>query len=228
VATLAAAAWFAEAFTDGHIFTRPNYSYSGAPDDASGALMLAAILGFALGCTLLWRAGAALIAFASAVLAFTVAGAANDYFQTTSSAWSSESTWLVSAVAVAVVGETLSHGHERRWSREVLRFTTIIPPAFVALGFSSLSDGGALEGLAGFLALLAFGLAYLRSSAGYAIAGGIALFVVVNEVGFRHFAQSVGFPVVLIASGLTLFAVAGGLFGLLPRFRRSSERPVAE
>jgi hypothetical protein len=226
VATLATGAWFAEAFTDGHILTRPNYSYSGAPDDASGALMLAAILGFALGCTLLSRAGAALIAFASAVLAFTFAGAADSYFQTTSSAWASESTWLVSAMAVALIGETLTRGHERRWSREVLRFATITPPAFLALGFSSLPDGGALEVLAGFLALLAFGLAYLRSSAGYAIAGGIALFVVVNEVGFRHFAQSVGFPVVLIASGLTLFAVAGGLFGLLPRLRRSSERPV--
>jgi hypothetical protein len=229
VATLATGTWFAEAFTDGHILTRPpQYSYPGAADDAGGAVMLAAILGFVIGCVLLWRAGAALIAFATAVLALTVAGAANDYFQTTSNAWASESTWLLSAVVVALVGETLTPGHERRWSREVLRFATIIPPAFVALGFSSLSDGGALEVLAGFLALLAFGLAYVRSSAGYAIAGGIALFVVVNEVGFRHFAQSVGFPVVLIASGLTLFAVAGGLFGLLPRLRRSGERPVAQ
>jgi hypothetical protein len=134
----------------------------------------------------------------------------------------------VSAIAVALIGETLTRGHERHWSREVLRFATIIPPAFAALALSGLQDGGALEFLAGFLALLAFGLAYMRSSAGYAIAGGITLFVVVNEVGFRHFAQSVGFPVVLIASGLTLFAVAGGLFGLLPRLRRSSERPVAE
>ena len=226
VATLAAGAWFAEAFTDGHILTRPN-SYSGAPDDTSGALMLAAILGFALGCLLLWRAGAALIAFASAVLAFTFAGAADSYFQTTTSAWASESTWLVSAVVVALIGETLTRGHERRWAGEVLRFATITPPAFAALAFSSLPDGGALEYLAGFLALIAFGLAYLRSSAGYAIAGGTALFVVVNEVGFRHFAQSVGFPVVLIASGLTLFAVAGGLFGLLPRLHRGSERPAS-
>jgi hypothetical protein len=226
VATLATGAWFAEAFTDGHILTRPQYSYPGAPDDASGALMVAAIVGFALGCGLLWRAGAALIAFATAVLAFTFAGAADSYFQTTSSAWASELTWLVSAAAVALIGEALTRGHERRWSREVLRFATIIPPAFAALALSGLPDGGALEFLAGFLALLAFGLAYARSSAGYAIAGGIALFVVVNEVGFRHFAQSVGFPVVLIASGLTLFAVAGGLFGLLPRLRKSGQRPV--
>ena len=227
VATLAAWAWFAEAFTDGHILTRPaQYSYPGAADDAGGAVMLAAIIGVVIGCALLWRAGAALIAFATAVLAFTFAGAADDYFQTTSNAWASESTWLLAAVTVALIGATLTPGTERRWSREVLRFATIIPPAFVALGFSNLSDGGALEVLAGFLALLAFGLAYVRSSAGYAIAGGIALFVVVNEVGFRHFAQSVGFPVVLIASGLTLFAVAGGLFGLLPRLRRSGRRPV--
>jgi hypothetical protein len=226
VATLAAWAWFAEAFTDGHILTRPpQYAYPGTADDAGGAVMLAAIIGVVIGCALLWRAGAALIAFATAVLAFTFAGAADDYFQTTSNVWASESTWLVSAVAVALIGATLTPGSERRWSREVLRFATIVPPAFTALGWS-LSDGGSLEFLAGFLALLAFGLAYLRSSAGYAIAGGITLFVVVNEVGFRHFAQSVGFPVVLIASGLTLFAVAGGLFGLLPRLRRSSERPA--
>jgi hypothetical protein len=227
VATLAAAAWLAEAFTDGHILTRPSqYPYPGAADDAGGAIMLAAIFGFVIGCTLLWRAGAALVAFATAVLAFTFAGAANDYFQTMSNAWPSESTWLVAAAAVALIGESFTRGHERRWAREVLRFATIIPPAFVALGFSNVTDGGGLEFLAGFIALLAFGLAYVRSSAGYAIAGGITLFVVVNEVGFRHFAQSVGFPVVLIASGLTLFAVAGGLFGLLPRLRGSSRRPV--
>jgi hypothetical protein len=44
--------------------------------------------------------------------------------------------------------------------------------------------------------------------------------VVVNEVGFRHFAQSVGFPVVLIASGVTLLALAAGLFRLRPVLAR--------
>jgi hypothetical protein len=41
------------------------------------------------------------------------------------------------------------------------------------------------------------------------------------EVGFRHFAESRGFRVVLIVSGITLFAVAGGLVRLLPLLRRS-------
>ena len=221
VATIAATAWFAEAFTDGHILTRPpQYVYLGAADDASGAVMLAAVIGFVIGSLLLWRTGAGLVAFATAGVAYTAAGAYDSYFQTTSNAWGSESSWLAAALAMGLLSETLTRGHGRLWAREVLRFATIVPPAFVALGFSNMSDGGSLEYFAGFLALVAFGLAYIRSSAGYAIAGGIALFVVVNEVGFRHFAQSVGFPVVLIASGITLFAVAGGLFGLLPRLRK--------
>jgi hypothetical protein len=119
-----------------------------------------------------------------------------------------------------VVSEVLTLGSERRWAREVLRFALVIVPTFTALGYSSALDAGSLEYFAGFVALAAFGMALLRGSAGYAIAGGIGLFVVVNEVGFRHFAQSVGFPVVLIVSGITLFGVAGGLFGLLPRLRR--------
>lgn len=222
VATLAAGVWFAEAFTDGHILTRPyQYAYPGQGDDPSGAIMLAAGIAFAIGIGLLWRAGAALVAFAIALLAYIAAGAFDSYFQQSSNAWGGEFSWLVPAAALGLLSETLTRGHERRWAREVLRFATVIPPAFAALGFSNLSDGGSLEFFAGFLALAAFGLALMRGSAGYAIAGGIALFVVVNEVGFRHFAQSVGFPVVLIVSGITLFAVAGVLLGLLPRLRRS-------
>jgi hypothetical protein len=127
-------------------------------------------------------------------------------------------TWLVPAAALLLVSEVLVRGYRSRWSREVLRFGAVLPPAIAAIAFSS--TDGSLELFAGILGVLAFGAALLRGSAGYAIAGGIALFVVVNEVGFRHFAQSVGFPVVLIVSGITLLALAAGLFRLRPILTR--------
>lgn len=220
IAALATATWFAEAFVDNHILTRPpSYPYPGAPDDTSGAIMLGAAVGFVVAAGLLWRAGAGLVAFSTAALAYVAAGAFDAHQQPLPNGWGAELAWLVAAAALVVLSEVFTPGHERRWAREVLRFACVVPPAFAALIFSYSSDAGDLESFAGFLALAAFGLAWLRGSAGYAIAGGVALFVVVNEVGFRHFAQSVGFPVVLIASGITLFAVAGGLFGLLPRLR---------
>ncbi len=67
-----------------------------------------------------------------------------------------------------------------------------VPATFAALAFSNMSDGSSLEGFAGLMAVGAFGLALWRSSAGYAI-----------------------------ASGITLFLVAGGLVGFLQRLRRS-------
>jgi hypothetical protein len=225
IAAVAAATWFAELFVDNHILTRPaSYPYPGAPDDTSGAIMLAAAIGVVIGVGLLWRSGAGLVALATSALAFISAGAFDAFLQPSPVGWSAELPWLVAAATMAILSEAVAVGHERRWAREVLRFAVVVPPAFAALAFSYSSDAGDLEWFAGFLALAAFGLAWLRGSAGYAIAGGVALFVVVNEVGFRHFAQSVGFPVVLIASGITLFAVAGGLFRLLPQLRRSANQ----
>jgi len=66
----------------------------------------------------------------------------------------------------------------------------------------------------------AFTAAVARSSAGYAIAAGLGLFITVMEVGFRHFANTLGFPVLLIAAGLLLLAIAAALVVLLPRLRR--------
>jgi hypothetical protein len=160
-----------------------------------------------------------LLAVVTAALAYTTAGQFDNYARTLPSAGVLV-TWLVPAVILAVLSETITRGHERRWAREVLRFAIMVPPAIAALALSFNSDGGDLEYIAALFALAAFGLALARSSAGYAIAGGVSLFIVVNEVGFRHFAQSLGFPVVLIVSGITLFAVAGGLVRLLPRLRR--------
>jgi hypothetical protein len=218
VAAVAAAVWFSQAFVDANILTQAS-RYDQYEPDTSGSIMLGAAIGFVIAAVLLWRAGAGLLAVVTAALASTTAGQFDNYARTLPSAGVLV-TWLVPAVILAVLSETITTGHERRWAREVLRFAIVVPPTIAALALSFNSDGGDLEYIAALFALAAFGLALARSSAGYAIAGGVALFVVVNEVGFRHFAQSLGFPVVLIVSGITLFAVAGGLVRLLPRLRR--------
>jgi hypothetical protein len=218
VAAVAAAVWFSQAFVDANILTQAS-RYDQYEPDTSGSIMLGAAIGFVIAAVLLWRAGAALLAVVTAALASTTAGQFDNYARTLPSAGVLV-TWLVPAVILAVLSETITTGHERRWAREVLRFAIVVPPTIAALALSFNSDGGDLEYIAALFALAAFGLALARSSAGYAIAGGVALFIVVNEVGFRHFAQSLGFPVVLIVSGITLFAVAGGLVRLLPRLRR--------
>ncbi len=219
VAAVAAAVWFAQAFVDANVLTQASrYGYTDEPD-TSGSIMLGALIGAVIAAALLWRSGAALLAVVTAALAYTTAGYFDTYTRTLPSA-GVLLTWLVPAAVLAVLSETIAGGRERRWAREVLRFAVVVPPTTVALALSFNADGGNLEYFAAVFALAAFGLALARSSAGYAIAGGVALFIVVNEVGFRHFAQSLGFPVVLIVSGITLFAVAGGLVRLLPRLRR--------
>jgi len=218
VAAIAAATWFAQAFVDAHILTQAP-QYAGESPDNSGAIMLGAGIGFVVAAVLLWLGGAGFIAFAAAVLAVTTVGAF-DAYQRTLPPNNLEFGWVFGGVVLAALAESVTRGHDRRWAREVLRFAAILPPAIAALVLSFNSGGEDLEMFAAVLALVAFGLALVRGSAGFAIAGGVALFIVVNEVGFRHFAQSLGFPVVLIVSGITLFAVAGGLVRLLPRLRR--------
>jgi len=218
VAATATATWFAQAFVDAHVLTQAS-AYPGASSDNSGAIMLGAGIGFVVAVVLLWRAGAGFIAFAAAVLALATVGAF-DAYQRTLPPNNLEFGWVFGGVVLAVLAESITRGHDRRWAREVLRFAAIVPPTIAALVLSFNSGGDGLETFAAVLALGAFGLALVRGSAGFAVAGGVALFIVVNEVGFRHFAQSLGFPVVLIVSGITLFAVAGGLVRLLPRLRR--------
>jgi hypothetical protein len=46
----------------------------------------------------------------------------------------------------------------------------------------------------------------------------------VVEVGFRHFARTLGHPVVLIASGLVLLAIAVGMVRVLPQLRVRADR----
>jgi hypothetical protein len=220
VVAVAAAFWFSQVFADTSVFTQaPVYDYPGATPDTSGSNMLGAAIGFVIAAFLLWRAGSGLVTVAAVALAYTTAGQFIVYTHTMSTG-SLEVSLAVPAVILALLSETITRGHERRWAREILRFAVVLPPTISALALSFNADGGALEYFAALFALAAFGLALARSSAGYAIAGGVALFIVVNEVGFRHFAQSLGFPVVLIVSGITLFGVAGGLVRLLPRLRR--------
>jgi hypothetical protein len=222
VAAIASATWFAQAFVDAHVLTQTaRYDYQGAPPDTSGSVMLGAGLGFGIAAALLARAGAGFIAVATAALAFATAGAFDTYDRSLDPN-STELSWVLAAVILAVLAETITRGHDRRWAREILRFTATLPPVIAALGLSFSTDAQDLEVFAGIVALGAFGLALVRGSAGYAIAGGVALFIVVNEVGFRHFAESLGFPVVLIVSGIALFVVAGGLVRLLPRLIRGS------
>jgi hypothetical protein len=220
VASLAVAAWFAQAFLDANVLT-----HRGLLDgyrDPGGPIMLAAGIGTLVAASLLWRAGAGLIAFVMAVLAYVASAALRGYFTPALGAWPSEAIWLASAVALGLASEVLTVGPERLWAREVVRFAAVLPPIVAALVFSS-SDT-TLEFLAGFLVAVAFGCAVIRSSAGYAISAGVALFLLVSEVGARHFAQSLGFPIVLVASGITLILVAAGMFQILPRL--AGQRPT--
>lgn len=118
-----------------------------------------------------------------------------------------------------MVAETITRAADRLWAREILRFGAVFPPTVSALVFSASPHGAELEYFAALIPLAAFALDRYRSSAGYAIAGGVSLFMVLDEVGFRHFASSVGFPIVLIGSGITLLALAVGLLHWLPRLR---------
>src|SRR5260370_6888590 len=73
VAAVAAAIWFSQAFVDANVLTQASrYGYQDAPD-TSGSIMLGAAIGSAIAARLLWRAGAALLAAATAALVYTTA-----------------------------------------------------------------------------------------------------------------------------------------------------------
>jgi hypothetical protein len=216
---LAVAAWFGEAFWDGHVLFRTTAGVS----DGSGAIMLAAAIGFVASVALLRRARSWLVALATAILGYVLGPAVAAYVQVGSNPWSGELAWLLPGAALAAIAEALARDEEGCWAGEALRLAAVVPPAVAALVLSS--QDGTLELFAGLLTMTALGAAILRGSPGYALAGGLGLFVVVDEVGLRHFAQQVGFPVVLIASGIALLAVAAGLFRLLPIVSR--RRPPA-
>lgn len=219
VAALGVAAWFTQAFVDWHVLTRAATSYSGSGVDPNGPFLLGCVIGLAVSAVLLWRSGAWIVALSSGIMACSAAGAFVTYRQM-QSPWDVELAWLAPAAVLVLLSETLVRGDDRRGARELLRFGVVVPPVVAALVLSQMD--GSLEWFAGALSVAAFGAAILRGGAGYAVGGGLALFFVVDEVGFRHFASSLGFPVVLIASGVTLLVVAAGLFRFLPLLRRNS------
>lgn len=223
IGALATTAWFAQAFTDSNILTRtPQYEYPGAAADASGAVLLALAIGSVLTGLLLWRAPAGLIAFVFGGLSYATGAAVLAYLRVDRPGWGGELAFLLPGAILAVVAEMLTRGPHRRWGREVLRFGAVLVPVIFALIFSTQPDDRILEAFAGALAVAGFGLALVRGSAGYAIAAGVGLFIVINEVGFRHFRDTLGFPVVLIVSGIALFVIAGALVGVLRRLGRPS------
>ena len=182
--------------------------------------MVAAGLGALMAGILLWRSGAFLLALVTAAGLYTAAGFLDAYLRLETPGWNAEATWIVPALIVLAMSETVTRGPERTWAREVLRFLVILPLLIVTLIISNASQLTDLELFAAVVAAAGFGLALARGSAGYAIAAGIGLFIFVNEVGFRHFSNTLGFPVVLIISGIALFAIAGGLVGILRRLQR--------
>ena len=212
IAVLATFGFLAEAFIDAHLLTRQPL-YAGTGGDDSGNVALAAAGAALTGLALLLRARAGLVAVALAGCVYACAGAVVA-FQRMQPGWTPEVVFLVGGT-VLVASAEFGSGPRRGWATEILRFLGILPPVLTAI-FMAYANGG-LEAFAAGLSVLAFVVSIPRGSGGYALAGGVSLFAVVLEVGFRHFAQTLGFPVVLIASGLILLAVAVGLVRLLPR-----------
>jgi len=134
--------------------------------------------------------------------------------------WPTETVFLVAAVLLLLAAE---YGRSLRvlWATEVLAFAGGLAPmiaAFIAAGDGNLP----LELFGGLLAAAAFAAAVLRSSAGYAFAGGIGLFAFVLDIEFRYFRSSLGFAVSLVISGLALLGIALLLARIIPRLRRES------
>ena len=221
LAVLAVFALFSEVFIDARVLSRADrFSYPG-PDE-SGNLLLAAALASAVAILLVLRTWSGLIALTLAICVYSAAGGAVAYAQLRPG-WEPEGLFLIGGV-VLVIGAELGRTRRATWAAELLSVAAVIPPVIAALILSNLSSGNGLEAFAAGLAITAFAASILRSSGGYAIAGGIALFIVTLDVGFRHFAQSLGFPIVLIASGVVLLAVAAALVRLLPRLARDRRR----
>ncbi len=112
----------------------------------------------------------------------------------------------------------------RTWPAETSAAIGLAVPILAALVSSTNADQ-ALQAGAGIAALAGFAVAVWRSSGGYAVAGSIGLFATILDVEVRYFQSSVGFPVVLITSGLALLGIAFLLARMLTRLgrRRASD-----
>ena len=218
--SLAVFALVTQVLVDARLLTRvagdSYYSY----DNVGGDVMAGAAAASLLAGALLWRTRTGLLAFAFASLVFTGVGGFEAWqFVATPDPLAGEAPYLLAAALLVAASEVVVRRSPGAWAAEILRFLAVLVPLVSALTFSTFG-GEKMELLAGVLALAALGAALPRRSGGYVIAGGLGLFIVVMEVGFRHFAQTLGYPVVLIASGLLLLAIAIAMVRVLPRLRR--------
>jgi len=132
--------------------------------------------------------------------------------------------WPVEALFLApgalLVGAA-EYGRRQRvvWATEVLAFSGA-SMAIVTAFFTADNGNLPLQIFGALLALAAFAASVYRSSAGYAIAGGLGLFAFVIDINARYFGSRLWFTVSLVIAGLVLLGIALLLSRLLPRLRR--------
>jgi len=132
--------------------------------------------------------------------------------------------WPVEALFLApgalLVGAA-EYGRRQRvvWATEVLAFSGA-SMAIVTAFFTADNGNLPLQIFGALLALAAFAASVYRSSAGYAIAGGLGLFAFVIDINARYFGSRLSFTVSLVIAGLVLLGIALLLSRLLPRLRR--------
>ncbi len=179
-----------------------------------GALSVALL---ALAFLLVTRSGllAGLVVLATCL----AAGASLDWIRPQQD-WQVELVWLVAGAVLLSLAELFGR-RTGPSGRELLRFVGLLAPTWSALAISS-GLIGASQGVHGFealaigLGLAGFAASVPRSSAGYAIAGGLALFSSVVDIGARYFGSSLGFGLVLIICGVVLLAIGLALSRFVP------------
>jgi hypothetical protein len=182
-----------------------------AGDAMLGSLVAALVSGF-----FLFRNRAALLSLAFSLSVFAFGGALSSW-QHLQGRWDLAALWAVAGILLLGLAELTDFRPGA--AREILRFLGIFAPV-VATQFIAGSRYLPLELIGGALAVAAFGAAVLRASPGYAIAGGLGLFVFVLGIGLRYFTASLGFPLVLIISGVALLALAFLTTRMLPMLGR--------
>ena len=185
--------------------------------DAQRITLVSAVAGSLLAAVLLARTGAGLLAALLAIGVYMSGMAFLSY-----SAISPGHPWFVEAVFATcglalLFGAELSRRKKSRWATEILAFAALFLPPLIAYASARGDQDIALELVGGVIALLAFAGAVMRSSAGYAIAGAVGVFGLVVELEVRHFANNLGFALVLITSGLALLAISYLTARLIPR-----------
>src|SRR5438552_2202636 len=132
--------------------------------------------------------------------------------------------WTVEALFLApgalLVGAA-EYGRRQRvvWATEVLALSGA-SMAIVTAFFTADNGNLPLQIFGALLALAAFAASVYRSSAGYAIAGGLGLFAFVIDINARYFGSRLWFTVSLVIAGLVLLGIALLLSRLAPRLRR--------